>query len=78
MNFMQSLSEAQTEILNAEKKGLISRDIYNMVSEKIIELMQLWFYNFNYDLKEEEINDKLIIFENSIKKDLTNLKEERR
>lgn len=78
MNFMKSLSDAHTEILNAEKKGLISRDIYNMVSEKIIELMQLWFYNFNYDLKEEEINDKLIIFENSIKKDLTNLKEERR
>lgn len=78
MKFMQSLEVAHSEILDAEKRGLITTEVYNMLSDKIIVLMQLWFYNFNYHLEEDAINEQLVIFENSLKKDFTNLKEERR
>lgn len=81
MKVIQSLEVAHNEILNSVKEGLLSIDIYDKISGKILEAMMLYVSNFEYNSENEKNKEQYIIFETSIKKSFTILKhleEERR
>lgn len=65
MNFIKMLSNAHIEACNAEEKGLLNWGFYDMISSRLLEAMELWKDNFDYDLESEQDLEDVLKYINS-------------